>query len=437
MARLFSIAHCSAVLSIRRVAGALLSLLLTLPVFAQTAPAAGGIAAEPPLTWVDPDTGHRVHRVTSEANSTGFYFNINAFTPDKKSMIYTAPDGIHALDLGTLKTRLLVGGNVKAIVVGHKTNTLFFTKPDEHALYSANVDTGETKRLAILPDRATISTVNADETLAAGTFIEGDGKDYGQERVNPAGMSGPLVQPLNKGQMMEERLAAKLPMTLFTIHLQSAKQTVLLEHDTNWINHLLFSPADPTLLMYCHEGTWQKVDRIWNIRTDGSHNELIHKRTMEMEIAGHEFWGGGDGKTIWYDLQIPRGEDFFLASYNLETHQRRWFHMLRNEWSIHFNVTADESLMCGDGGDPGQVAKAPDGQWIELFRPQIIRNTGLSDPAFVQPGVLKSEKLVNMSKHNYKLESNVRFSPDNKQIFFTANFFGPSYVFAVDVARER
>ena len=43
--------------------------------------------------------------------------------------------------------------------------------------------------------------------------------------------------------------------------------------------------------MYCHEGMWQKVDRIWTIRTDGTQNQLIHKRTMETEIAGHEWCG--------------------------------------------------------------------------------------------------------------------------------------------------
>ena len=39
----------------------------------------------------------------------------------------------------------------------------------------------------------------------------------------------------------------------------------LLKHDTNWLNHLQFSPTDPNLLMYCHEGHWQLVDRIWTI----------------------------------------------------------------------------------------------------------------------------------------------------------------------------
>ncbi len=43
--------------------------------------------------------------------------------------------------------------------------------------------------------------------------------------------------------------------------------------------------------------------------------------------------------------------------------------MQRNEWSIHFNVNKDRTLYTGDGGDPGQVAHAPDGEWIYLFHP--------------------------------------------------------------------
>ena len=78
--------------------------LSTVAGLAQTAP--GG--PMPPKTWVDKDTGHRVWRLSDEANSGGFYFNINAFTPDGKQMVYTAPDGIHVMDMATLKTKLLV-----------------------------------------------------------------------------------------------------------------------------------------------------------------------------------------------------------------------------------------------------------------------------------------------------------------------------------------
>jgi oligogalacturonide lyase len=428
-----------------------------------------GFAQTPPTSWIDKDTGHRVMRLSGEPGSSGFYFNVNAFTPDGKQMVYTAPDGIHALDLASLKTRLVVPnpprtadaapgtpaffrGGMRTIVVGRKTNSVFFSKMDAathlSTVYKADVYTGEVTKLVTLPPRASVATINADETLGVGTYDEKETdatREYGLNRSSPAStvpgktpappQAGNLVQPEGKGEMMERRLASRIPVVLYTINLKTGKVTPLL-HSTDWIGHMLFSPVDPTLLMYCHEGPWHKVDRIWMIHTDGTHRRLIHKRTMAMEIAGHEFWGL-DGKTIWYDWQFPKGEDFFVAGYDLQTHKRTAYHLQRNEWSIHFNLTQGETLFTGDGGDPGQVAKAADGEWIELFHPEMLKvGPGtLNEPDFWQPGVFHSEHLVNMSHHNYRLEPNVRFSPDKKLVIFTSNMFGSSYVFGVEVAK--
>jgi oligogalacturonide lyase len=61
------------------------------------------------------------------------------------------------------------------------------------------------------------------------------------------------------------------------------------------------------------------------------------------------------------------------------------------------------------------VAKAKDGRWIYLFRPEAITFQGeFNQKDFVQPGVFRAEKLVNMAKHNYRLEPNVSFTPDQK-----------------------
>lgn len=387
---------------------------------------------EPPTSWIDPDTGHRVVRLTREPNSASLYFNENGYTPDGRRMIYATPEGISVLDLITRESHSVVKGRVKAIGVGHKTATVFYVKTEERALYSIHLDTGESRKLADLPERGGIGSINADETLAAGTFLEGAGRDYAARRE---GQNHPLEQPPNKGQMMAERLAARLPLVLFTVDLANGKVNPIL-HSTDWVNHLLFSPTDPSLLMYCHEGPWQRVDRIWNIRTDGTNNTLIHKRTMAMEIAGHEFWSP-DGKTIWYDLQTPKGQVFYVAGVNLSTGQRTWYHLERNEWSIHFNVSRDGTLFCGDGGDPGQVARAQDGRWIYLFRPELTRVDGENGNGLVQPGVFQAERLVNMSKHDYKLEPNVSFTPDGKWVIFRSNMFGPTYVFGVEVAKNQ
>ncbi len=401
----------------------LLPLFLTACVAAQT-PA----GVEPPRTWIDKDTGHRVVRLTDEPDSASLYFNQNGYTADGRKLIYTTPEGISALDLAARTAKSVVKGRVRVIVTGRKSQRVYYAK--DGAVFSTDVDSGETKEIAKLPPRGSVTTVNADETLLAGTYIEGQGTDYNPNR--PA-QPQQLDQPKNKGEMMEQRLAARLPMALFLIDARTGSTRVL-HRATDWLNHLEFSPTDPSLLMFCHEGPWHKVDRIWTIRTDGTQLTKIHTRTMAMEIFGHEFWSP-DGKVIWYDLQRPRGEDFWLAGFEVRTGRRTWYHLQHNEWSIHFNATRDGKLFCGDGGDPGQVAKAPDGQWIYLFRAELMVNRGIDDKSFVRPGVFRAEKLVNMSKHQYRLEPNVSFTPDEKWVVFRSNMFGPTYTFAVEVAK--
>jgi len=402
----------------------LLLLLTCTTLFAQT----------PPKEWTDPDTGHRVIRLTDEPGSASLYFNQNGYTPDGKKLVFTTPNGISTFDLQTRAGKQVVAGRVRIIEVGHKTASVFYTKGT--AVFVTEIATGAAREIGSIPERGSVVTVNADETLLAGTYTEAQGPTNNAyaSPVRPAQaeQSHPLDQPANKGQMMEDRLAAHIPMGMFVMNTKTGEVKTI-HKSTDWLNHLLFSPTDPTLLMFCHEGPWHKVDRIWTIRTDGSQITKIHTRTMTMEIVGHEFWSA-DGKTIWYDLQTPRGEDFWLAGYNVDTQERTWYHLQRNEWSIHFNITRNGKLFCGDGGDPGQVAHAPDGEWIYLFKPELVRDLDGAKTA-ITPGVLRAEKLVNMQKHQYKLEPNVSFSPDSRWVVFRSNMFGPTYVFAAEVGR--
>ena len=220
--------------------------------------------------------------------------------------------------------------------------------------------------------------------------------------------------------MMEKRLAERRPMKLITMNTRTAEVKTLLT-STDWLNHIQFSPTDPGLLMFCHEGPWHKVDRIWTIRTDGTELRKIHTRTMDMEIAGHEFFSP-DGKIIWYDLQTPKSKAFWLAGYVLATGTLIKYRVERENWSVHFNASPDGKLFAGDGGGPQSVAAPGNGQWIFLFTPQN--------------GALKVEKLVDLAQHNYRLEPNVSFTPDGKWIVFRSNIHGDTHVYAVEVRKS-
>ena len=400
---------------------------------------------EIPREWIDPDTGHRVVRLSDEPGSASLYFHQNAYTPDGQKLLITTPAGLSTINLKTRAIEKIVAGPVGVIIVGRKTGQVYYTRTVTNnnvrtiTVYATDLNTKATRAIATLPPAASVATVNADETLLAGIIDEklAAAIKEGRPPAPPAAARGDAYP--GKGQIMEDRLAERRPLQVFTINTTTGEVKTLLR-GTDWYNHLQFSPTDPTLLMFCHEGPWHKVDRTWTIRTDGTQLTQIHHRTMLMEIEGHE-WFGADGQWIWYDLQTPRSHVFWVAGYNVSSGARIWYSLDRSEWSVHFNASPDGTLFAGDGGGPNSVAAPGNGQWIYLFRPELVRDRADGElpnaKTLVQPGVFKAEKLVNLAKHNYSLEPNVTFTPDMKWIVFRSNMFGPTHVFAVEIAKAQ
>lgn len=364
-----------------------------------------------PDEWIDQDTHHKVIRLSrKDGNNLSFYFHNNPFLGDRMIFYSTDENGkqLYTVDLKTLKlTRVSSVATGNSEIVGHHSKSVYFQSHD--SVFNTSLETGKTKLIFVFPAdfQGSISTLNADETLLAGSWASD-----AQRAI--------YRQYPEKRDYFDRIFDAYLPNKLFTINLKTGQLKVIHTENT-WLGHVQFSPTDPDLLMFCHEGPWQKVDRIWTIRMGSGEVRLMHKRTVVNEIAGHEFFSP-NGKTIYFDWQIPKGRNFFLGGVDVVTGKEKQYALTRNEWSIHFNVSPDEKLFCGDGGDAGQVAHAPDGRWIYLFHPEGDH--------------LVSEKLVNMKDQYYKLEPNVHFSPDGKWVIFRANFEGKEEVYAVECKKS-
>jgi oligogalacturonide lyase len=415
----------------------------------------GAATNEVPSDWIDSATAHRIIRLSSRGRSSSLYFHQNSYTPEGDKLIFDTPEGIGAVDLKTLGTKPpkvdIVVTNGRAMAMARKTREVYFTRRSSDpmdwdnpfrfstTLYAANVDTHAVREVC----KGWVTAINCDETFVVRTWPATDptGKVTAppsrtilpqRERMFGEKIKAniPLKPEEERAARKEDGLARRLARprsNAFVFTNLKTGESVTNGYQYAWLNHLQFSPTDPNLLLYCHEGTWHEVDRIWTIRTDGSQQRLLHKRTMDMEIAGHEFWSH-DGKTIWFDLQTPRSKEFWLAGVNVETGKEIRYKLERDWWSIHYNVSRDRKLFAGDGGDPGQVAFAKDGMWINLFRPQ-------------PDGSVVRERLVDMRKHNYVtgddgVEPNVTITPDGKWVVFKSNVCGRLEVCAVEVAME-
>lgn len=368
--------------------------------------------------WVDKDTGHRVKLVSQDSYSKLPYFTANIFSSDGKYFAYNSPRGIYIASLQDFSSTLLIPFDenqpATLIEMGKKFPRLYYMtykkKEDRTDLESIDINTLKKYQHGPLPKNYWVTSINADETLALG-FSE-------QPLVLAKKYNG-------KADKIYNRYLEKIPMTLFTVNLSSgALKDIYLS--TDWLSHPQFSPTNASLIMYSLEGPWHLVDRIWIINSDGSDNQLIHKRTLPMEIAGHEFWSK-DGKNILYDWQSPKGKEFYLASYNVETKQRTSASVNRDHCSVHYNGSNSDSLMVGDGERESQDLCSKNSAYIFKYR------VGAKDG---QNTALVSEPLADLRGHNYgMLEPNLRLSNDQRWVIFMSNMFGNSGVFAVELEK--
>ncbi|HJZ71497.1 MAG TPA: oligogalacturonate lyase family protein [Vicinamibacterales bacterium] len=394
---------------------------------------------EPPAAaWIDPDTGHRIVRLSDGAGGSTLYFHDNPFSPDGRTMIFNTPNGIAAVDLDAIGTE-----HARARIVARGVRGGYFARRSREIYYGGagtpitalDVDTGRTRVLTHAR-----GLINANETLSV--IKNAAAQDPDGTHPRPAQRPAvPQLQRMFPGKRLEDltpdqRYSVAKEDGLAARALNPSLQSFVFTHlatgelrETGFqygdLNHLQFNPVDPQLLLYCHEGTWHELDRTWTIRADGSQMRLMHRRTMDMEINGHEWWSF-DGRTVWFDLQTPRSEDFWLAGVNMATGRTTRYHLQRDWWGVHFNSSRDDTLFASDGGDPSQVAYATNGMWINLLR--------------VSPNdTVVRERLVNMSRHNYVtgrggVEPNAHITPDKKWVVFTGQFApGQRHVYAVSI----
>ena len=86
------------------------------------------LAQNPPREWIDPDTGHRVVRLTDEPGSQSLYFHQTHIRRRETRWFLRARPAYIAYNFKTGKAELLVEGRVGSLVVDQNTPGVLFQR---------------------------------------------------------------------------------------------------------------------------------------------------------------------------------------------------------------------------------------------------------------------------------------------------------------------
>jgi len=374
-------------------------------------------AASIPDEFTDPETHVRIlHLSRFPTNYAGVvYFTYNPFSADSHRALIDAQYKekwryLYAFDFALKSVTPLVTDRLtqNQVVVASSGNVYFQAN---NAAWVVPLKGGTPRKLCNLPERWSPGigfTVNADETLLLGGSTD-------TEKSVAATLKADQVQ--------------NGPNILFTVNIKTGELKII-HRESHWLGHVQFSPTDPDLCMFCHEGNWASVDRIWLINPSKSavdangkvtsNARIAFHRSEAGEIAGHEFWNP-DGRTIWFQHEYrkrPKPEGF-LTSLDITTGKTTDYKIPNGLGGIHQTFSPDGTFLISDGDGKGETG--PEKYISKLTLPTDGSN------------LLKGEHLVNLQANDYGVEPNPHVSPDNRWVIFTATLHGTPQAYAAEM----
>lgn len=309
-------------------------------------------------TYTDPKSGAQITQLTNQGINYHFYFTENSFELDGKAIYFLSNRGNEGTDICNLFRMDLESGEMvqltddpAGVEVGRITKT-----PDSeyiayitgHQLRLYNTKTGENKLLH-----------EEESMLMHNLSFSCDKKWIGftrDEDVDALPDGGP-----NYAGFKEKMFLTK-DGRIAMIALDGSNFHEVFR-DTHWLSHFQFSPDDPDIAMFCHEGPWNYVQqRIWIINMKTGEVWPCF-RQVEDDCVGHEFWTRSgdiifDNRRGGHDGTISNTKDQVYGSENVST-ETPYFGFAHKDGTVyrkidmpyycnHYFANGDLSLFVGD-----------------------------------------------------------------------------------------
>jgi len=303
-------------------------------------------------TWVDEHTGRTVRQLTAMPEGAAVpYFRMPKHLPDGWMLIHARHEGGHlaALHPDTAELRpIRIGPPLAYLKHLPASGRAWFTSGRE--VWTAFLPDGEAERLARVPDDAPGSI--ADITCDGRTVIL-------VEIIEEEKLALPIAQD---AEYFWRFFARKRHGRIWGWNVASGALTKLVETTDVGFQHIDTSPADPTLVRYCHDMFEATGQRIWTVRTVRPEPRAIRPQAYG-EMITHEFWWA-DPSLIGYTYQDRRDDPTLhdlpwaelapeavatrLGIADLEGREVYLSEPL-NCYHTHLYVSRDGRAVCGEG----------------------------------------------------------------------------------------
>ena len=270
---------------------------------------------------------------------------------------------------------------------------VFFSRDDNH-IWAVDLETLEEREVWHMEEAASVGHLSVSPDGQHLTFA------FSQERLWK--MDG-----LGQSALSQEELLQRFPRGGVAVVRTDGSEAWLAVDANVLISHAQFCPGDSDLILYCHEGPWHRVQRMWLVRRDGTDCRPLYLQAHN-EGVGHEFWGDG-GRMVYFTAYGGRAPQGLWAISRSGGAPRC---VLAGATHAHGTASPDEDIFVVDElfGDRDHLWVAYEGSW----EPKVLCRT-------------------ESSWANQKLHPHPRFLPTGKAVLFTSDRTGSGDLYMVSV----
>ncbi len=299
----------------------------------------------------DPDTGVEVTRLSGGGAETNHpYFTASQVDLDNRFVIVnsnrTGQDQFYTLDFADGKmVQLTDDVDVHSACLDQANHRVFYFVGQ--TLKSVRLDTleeGELMEMSTSSIPASL-TCTQDGRYLAWTIVELNDVELCTARYEGEFSGG------SKG--FREKFF-RYPTSLILRYDTEANSGYVVTGDQRRMTHVIIHPQDGNTILFCHEGPWTLVQRMWvaNVATDEVHPLIETKRHLER--AGHEFFTMDGRIGTQYSYRYRSDMDWlFDADIYVNpdgSGEQRYYYPYRRPVHVHANRESELAV-----GDTGQI----------------------------------------------------------------------------------